>query len=92
MYKEFWPEKCDAAIVKSAYQYRPISPPPRMWAIAKTHPRSNRQRRLDEKYCKHVCSRGCSSYSLFNVTFSEGQWCGQSGNALKNRRAASSAG
>jgi hypothetical protein len=33
-----------------SYQYRPISPPPRMCAMAKTKPRSSRLRRTTEKY------------------------------------------
>ena len=32
-----------------SYQDRPISPPPRTWAMAKTKPRSRRLRRSDEK-------------------------------------------
>ncbi len=33
-------------IFPSSYHLRPNSPPPRMWAIAYTHPRSTRERRL----------------------------------------------
>ena len=38
-----------AASFPSSYQWRPISPPPRTWAMAKTKPRSRRLSRSDEK-------------------------------------------
>ncbi len=33
----------------ASYQARPISPPPRMWPMAQTKPRSRRLRRREEK-------------------------------------------
>ena len=38
-----------AASFPSSYQARPISPPPRTWAMANTKPRSSRLSRSDEK-------------------------------------------
>ena len=38
------------AILPASYQLRPRSPPPRMWAIAKTTPRSSSETRVCENH------------------------------------------
>ena len=41
---------CLAKSLPSSYQRRPISPPPRTWAIANAAPRSSSASRAIEKY------------------------------------------